>query len=401
MSERRILAAALDREAYDVIRRDLGTTDLTPQGLQFLELVGGMYERSAKVRAVAAEDLEAWIQAKLDNPKHRKAFTDLLGNLPEVDPMSVAVLVNEQRAKALRLRLADKLHSGEPYQDILDELLEVEAPIISEEDDIEDLSDFETFLADLESTSPKNRLRLWPKTMHKRTDGAGRGHHILFFGRPGNGKSLFAINSSAGHLHDGYRVLYLGNEEPIGFTRKRLYSRLARMKITDLEKDPARVHAEAMKHGLANLVAKNIAGGSVRDVEHWIRRVRPDVVVMDQIRNLHTRHGNDSLTRRMEEAAQDFRDLLAKYQVLGYSVAQAGAGQDGGNDNKAFLGKGDIDSSKTGLPGACDLMVGLGATQEMLDSGIRGVSLIKNKLNGEHEGDTFNVTMNILENRID
>ena len=46
---------------------------------------------------------------------------------------------------------------------------------------------------------------------------------------------------------------------------------------------------------------------------------------------------------------------------------------------------GDVDSSNTGIPGACDVMIGIGASGEDEASGRRVLSLPKNKRSGRHD----------------
>ena len=53
---------------------------------------------------------------------------------------------------------------------------------------------------------------------------------------------------------------------------------------------------------------------------------------------------------------------------------------------------GDVDSSNTGIPGACDVLLGVGATDQQKAQGSRVLSLSKNKSGGVH--DNFPVRFN-------
>lgn len=401
MSEQRILAAAMQRDAFEVIDRDLPRTALTPQGAKFLELVGQLYARSDAVDRIDLETFTDWLDAVMENPKHRADFAKLAGGLPDVPAMAVAVLVNEQRAKALRLKLAEALATGTPYSELLTELQRVESPLRDDDEPLLDLTDQDEFMADVSSTSLESRIRLWPKALHARTDGASPGHHICFFGRPGIGKSLMAINSTAGHLFDRHRVLYIGNEDPISSIRRRIYVRLARTDYARFEADPKAHHQKLVESGIGGLNAFRLTPGSAREIDVLIRRTSPNILVIDQLRNMHAGESGSSGAARIDAAAQEVRNLLGKYSLVGYSLTQAGAGEHGKNDYKAFLGKADIDQSKTGLPGATDLLAGIGCTPNMLAAHQRGISLLKNKLKGECEGDQFYVTYVESENRVE
>ena len=46
----------------------------------------------------------------------------------------------------------------------------------------------------------------------------------------------------------------------------------------------------------------------------------------------------------------------------------------------------EMDSSRTGLPGQCDVIIGVGASQELVASNQRAISMCKNKLNEDPDG---------------
>lgn len=58
----------------------------------------------------------------------------------------------------------------------------------------------------------------------------------------------------------------------------------------------------------------------------------------------------------------------------------------------------DVDASKTGIPGAVDLMIGLGNDDVLEANNMLGVSLCKNKLSGDHA--RFHVTANFSTGEI-
>ena len=62
------------------------------------------------------------------------------------------------------------------------------------------------------------------------------------------------------------------------------------------------------------------------------------------------------------------------------SVTQAGESA----QNKLVLSMGDVEWSNTGIPGAADLMIGIGLDDEYLSTDKRMLSIPKNKVNGRH-----------------
>jgi hypothetical protein len=63
------------------------------------------------------------------------------------------------------------------------------------------------------------------------------------------------------------------------------------------------------------------------------------------------------------------------------SVTQAGDSA----DRKNVLDIGDVDFSNTGIPAQADVMIGLGANDQLKQRGEICISLPKNKVSGRHE----------------
>jgi len=72
------------------------------------------------------------------------------------------------------------------------------------------------------------------------------------------------------------------------------------------------------------------------------------------------------------------RKVGKKYNLVPISITQAGDSATG----KSYLSRGDIDFSNVGIPGTADLLLGIGATEEMERGGERMISFVKNKISG-------------------
>lgn len=400
MSEPRLLSAALDRTGHRIVSETLDESELSPQAFQLLGILGKFYENHPGVSGIDRESATEWVKVDCANPKHAEDFAELIASLPDVEsPEAVAAVCREQKLKATRLKLAAALSANnEDEMDTL--LLQLENLRKPLDETHVDLTDLDTFMGVFQQVDASNKIRLWPKRLQEKTGGALPGHHIVLYGRPERGKTLMTVNMVAGFLYDGHKVLYIGNEDPIVSIQSRIASRLVGCTTMAFEENPADYHDRLVERGLGRLRAERLSPGSVREIEDLIREFEPTVLVVDQLRNLKPRgKGGDNITSRIDTAAQEVRELLGRYGLLGVSIAQAGSGEYGENDRKAFLTESDIDSSKTGLPGACDLLIGIGATEEMLNTGQRGLSLCKNKLNGCH--DNFLVRFDIQRNKVE
>ena len=387
MHDSKILAAAIaSRDAYERVARYLSDKDLTPQVAQWWRLVTQWYKADPKALAIDLEILKAKGKRQLPE-KHIDMLLGVLNQLPESpSPANVAQEVLELKRYNLEMEVAGMIAGREDHRKVQEKVNQLQALYASST-----LRESKIVVAgsldELDSLySRENLIQLAPAILTDRTDGgAVRGDHILVFGRPEVGKSLFAINMVAGFLKQGLRILYIGNEDRIEKIQYRLRSNLSNMSRAVIEKHGAEgvkeANRRAKKYGMDDrIVLVHLHPGSIAEIDELLDEHKPDVLVLDQIRNIG---GGAELTARLNQIAIEVRSLLGRYNVLGLSVTQANAPE---GAPKLWLGDRDIDSSKTGLPAQIDLMLGVGATEEMLITGERAISIGKNKLSGNHEG---------------
>jgi len=149
--------------------------------------------------------------------------------------------------------------------------------------------------------------------------------------------------------------------------------------------DPQKADKLAREQGYENIILHSAAPGTPRSIQNLLDRYNPDVLVLDQLRNINT--GNDNYVLKLEEAATHARNWAKGYSCVVVSVTQAGDSASG----KAALDLGDIDYSNTGVPAQADVMIGLGGTEHHRAAGELIISLPKNKVSGVHEA--FAVTV--------
>ena len=159
----------------------------------------------------------------------------------------------------------------------------------------------------------------------------------------------------------------------------RLVNRLSGMTKHEVLADPARADQLARESGYERIIMKPMSPGSTREVTAEMEKYNPDILVLDQLRNLHVDEDNKVLA--LEKAARQARTWGQRYSCVVVSVTQAGDSAEG----KAVLKQGDVDWSNTGIPGACDVMIGLGASEAQQQAGELMISLPKNKASGNHE----------------
>lgn len=229
-----------------------------------------------------------------------------------------------------------------------------------------------------------DKIQLYPSSINTYLGGGvWRQASIVVFGRPDMGKTTFMVNLSCGFIDKGRKVLYLANEDPASqlLIRHLQCFRGIKKDVVEAEMEPS---IKACQTALNNLTIIETPAGTMGHLKRIVESVNPDVLIVDQLRNI--RSEQESRVLQLEEVQREIRGLGKEFDAVTVSVTQAGASA----EHKPVLDMTDIDFSKTGIAGACDLMIGIGATEDMIMYGQRMLSTPKNKISGVKE--PFSVT---------
>lgn len=228
-------------------------------------------------------------------------------------------------------------------------------------------------------------IQLYPRALASQLDGGViKGYHVLVFARPEMGKTAFVINLMYGFVQQGLKVLYAGNEDPIRAVIIRMVSRLTGLSKNMIINDPKTANKAARDKGYGMVTFKPMTPGSARQLENLCNKHEPDVLIVDQLRNLETK-GDENRTCSLETAAKGVRTVAQRCDVLAISITQAGASaEDMAGNTKAVLRMGDVDGSNTGIQATADVMIGVGAAPDDITANRRVLSLCKNKTGGDH-----------------
>lgn len=387
-SERKIIAAAIkEREAFETLEQHIREGDFTESARTVWDGLREFYTRDGSARSCDPEILVREICRKLQSPKHRETFESLIRDLSQSEVSSKNVVHDflSVRRDAVGSRLATLLAAGKFGKDVESTLEEYKiwqnANGLDPKESNQILRGMP--LAEITKTyNPDELIKVWPTALNNRLDGGVlRGHHMVVFARPEMGKTLFLVNAVAGFLAQGLIVLYVGNEDPIYDIAMRVVCRLTKKDRYQVLADPETADREAQSLGYSNLILASLAPGTVAEMEALIEEYKPDVLLIDQLRNISIGGKDSGYTQQLEKAATAARNLGKRHGIFVISVTQAGDSASG----KAVLEIGDVDSSNTGIPAQADIMVGIGATQEDQQMGRRVLSLPKNKRSGKHE----------------
>ncbi len=214
------------------------------------------------------------------------------------------------------------------------------------------------------------------------------GDHIAVYGMVNRGKSLVGIQIATDFAMDGKRVLYIGNEDPAKRMIIRIICNLVEVPLSEVQEDEDYYTEVALDNGYDNIIFKELTPGSVDDVRRLIEHFEPDVVVVDQARNIIPSGKTDGQTGTLEATFKQLRMLYKKHKCIGVSITQAGDKDAKGKplSDKVRLEQNDIADSKYGVASQLDVMIGVGATEKMVSAGQLYLNVCKNKASGIHDG---------------
>lgn len=347
-----------------------------------IKIISAYYQRDTSANFVDTAVVIELIIASTSNDKHVAIFKQLVEEAlaAEVSDSNVESTVIAAKKRELEQRIAlscvnqddDAMELMDEYKQLcsmstLEELLSAGATVIER-------IDIESVIAE-RMAGEGSLIKILPLSVNERLDGGVLpGHHITVFARPEMGKSQFVINSGAGVLRQGYKVLHIENEDRPQDVITRYVSNLSGMDRHAIIGDPRRAQRLAETNGLEQLTVVELTPGSLQQVEELASKYEADFIIVNQLRNLSV--GEQNRVLALEMAAMGCRNIGKRVGAAVMSVTQAGDSADG----KKYLEMGDVDYSNTGIPAACDVLLGIGADDSMLRLHERGISFPKNKV---------------------
>lgn len=384
-----MLSAVLSsREAYNSIAAVREDKDFSEQGLLLIQEIDNFYETDGQATSVDRDLIKDTISRKYE--KASKIINVVIDELEDVSVGNVTKEYVDLKKEALEHTIADRMLSGEEYDDLLEKLLSVDGIEEEQEDTLYIGTDVEDILS---ATSPENLIRVHPLSLNNRIEGGViPGTQIAIYAPTEVGKSMISINMAVGFLKDGHTVLYGGNEDPAKSMLLRIYNCLTGMTKEEIRENPAAARRSAIENGWNNLIFKELTPGSLREVRTLVEKYNPTVVFIDQMANMECR--SSSKVEKNEILACGLRAMAKKYQYVSIIIHQASDDAYGKN----VLEKNHMYYSNVGVQGQMDLMIGIGmdATYEQQD--LRMLCLTKNKLSGNHEN--FPVRVNPQLSRV-
>lgn len=383
--ELQILHSALEsREHYELYRQHLNPKRWSREFQIIFGYVDDYYKRDKEAQSVDRTVLEEIITNSIQNKKHVDKFVAYVNEAwgQEASTANVQEAVLAARRSEVAIELATAIVNGKDHAKILEEYNQLLLKESLEEDsNIETytVSDMANILTD--DADRSNIVPIFPRALAERLDGGLEGSdHLILIARPEMGKTALILTIACGMARAGIQVVVFNNEERIRRLYARAISCITGLTIHEIRADRERAMALAMERGFGNIIFKSMSPGSPAQIDRELEKYpEAKAFIVDQLRNLVVKA--DNKTNQLEEAAKGIRNIAKARDLVAISVTQAGDSAEG----KSVLGMGDVDSSNTGIPGACDILLGVGANEQQKAEGIRILTLIKNKTTGDHD----------------
>lgn len=237
----------------------------------------------------------------------------------------------------------------------------------------------------LELTSNEHR---WPINIRQLRDklfGPGPGDLWIVFARPETGKTAFVVSlacAPGGFCEKGAKVLYLGNEEDPRRTKLRAMMAFTGMNKDEILKNPKSA-VETYSLIQDRMIMQEIAGWDMNRVNAYIDKIKPDIVIIDQMDKVGIAGSYDKPTDKLREIYTQGRASAGIKKVALIALSQASADADG----KTILVPSTMENSKTGKFAEADVIIGIGKFDDNPDGTqdpIRFLTVGKNKVSGYH-----------------
>jgi KaiC/GvpD/RAD55 family RecA-like ATPase len=373
MIEQRILKACLQsRKHYEEIQAYLNDNDLQDYAKHIFNEITSYYDTDKDASTIEVDFIKERVARIF--PKKAEAFGIYIDALPEdVSGLNVLKELNDLRREQLGDEIASALLQKKDATSLMETYLtetDLVTPIKG------DIYEAPSLASLVESVKPDNLIPIYPTKLNDAIGGGvPRQSQICIFARPDVGKTTCAINIVGGILMNGYRVLYVGNEDPSEIVILRVLTRLTEVSRHEIMGNPDKYDSIARTRGYNNFIFAGLSPGTIPEIRSLVESIKPDVLVIDQVKNLHVSK-KDSSVENLEEAVEHTRNIAKEFNIVSIVVTQAGESA----RNKLILSLEDVYNSKTGIPGQMDLMIGIGQDSVHKDSSRVVLSMPKNKL---------------------
>ncbi len=265
-------------------------------------------------------------------------------------------------------------------QELIDKYLEDKAAVKHE--NLEDFLDF----SDMESVYDKiyrtGGLEWRLEDLNVSVGPVRDGDLICITACPNVGKTRM-ITSEITHMvkqlpEEDRRILFFNNEETKEAVWNAIYCSYFNKTDDEVSKDVKKYEEQWNKEvGKESVAVLHRPAGNVKDIERAIKAFNPKIVVYNQLYKVHLFGHHKATEAEQYRLRYNFARVMAdKYQHVAIAAHQAGAiaaGEKRVTQEMMYGGK-------TGIPGECDVIIGIGKTYDPADKPYRYLYIARNKL---------------------
>lgn len=384
--ESKLTKLMLDSRAdYELVVQHINLKNYSKEFSIIQGFIKDYYERDSKAERVNTELLVDLISASVQNEKHVERFKEFVEEAlaTDISAANVKEVVLQAKKQEMGNELAIAIVNGKEHDALLTKYNELMAYVdldaLTEKGvEVYDTSDLDDLIN--HETDTTNKLRVYPLALNERLDGGLQGSdHVTIFAPPELGKTALELTMASGFARQGAVGIVFNNEERITRLRLRALSCCTGMTASEIRANPQAAKDIAEQLGFHNIIFISLSPGTLSQIDAFVDRYKAKWFIVDQMRHLAMK--SDNRTNQLEAAAVGIRTIAKRYDAVAISITQAADSAQG----KSVLDIGDVDSSNVGIPGACDVLLGIGATEQQKEQNIRVLSLSKNKLGGVHD----------------
>ena len=392
-SDALILHALRDRQKYRTLISAVPTTMLAPESQSLLQWYSLYFQAYPEHDFVDVDAMDALVRLRSGYSREQLALIHHAMQMlrQPIDDAAIKGIVNQLyerdfsgRAAALIARYQNGEEVDVVYE--LNRLSQETSRVIAQGASTDWINDsIESILAMEEKDYG---LKFPLQVLQGAIKGVLGGASVAIAGRPDKGKTsliAFVLQHFARQL-DSYfdperPILWLNNEGKGTRIVPRIYQAALGVDMDELvalsNAGELRARYEAVVGRVDRIRVKDMHGASFAQIEQVIEQMKPSVVVWDMMANFRLGHGSGGGNKadEIEEKWQVAREMAVRHDFVSLGTVQIS--NEGGN--MLFPPYSALKDSKTGIQGATDIILMMGAMDAPELASLRGLSTPKNK----------------------
>ena len=386
MSENSVIKYLLQKEFYEENRSKIELEYLSKEIHPILRTIDAYFTTSDTPSDLSVDDVSNLFFSTPRNKVefYQGIFEAIRGNEASADT-TLKLIMGLRQAQKLR-ELSLLAYDAAEGRKSLQSVLELSSGLSTNEDEAcEDTTgDFaNTDLVELISTGRSMAHLRWRlDSLNKRLGSLRKGNMGFVFARPETGKTTFLasqITFMASQVEAP--VLWFNNEQEIREVIIRCYQAALGINYTQLLSDPEGCRTKYLEITKDNIKFKDDASIHYKQVEKLCEKLKPSLIVFDQIDKLKG-FDNDREDLRLG-AIYIWARELAKTHAPVIGICQA----DGSGEGQRWLSMANVANAKTSKQAEADWILGIGKVNDAGYDNLRFMHLSKNKLLGDEDTD--------------